>query len=310
MVAQPVYPAQAYQVQAYQPPVPQIMANQVVKPVQANQASTSQAAPTVLNAHGRAFMINANQAQHNNDVVNGTFLVNNVYASILFDTGADMSFVSFDFEPMLSSSRSKPENSFTVEVANGKTISINSVIRGCTLNLNDYDFSIDLIPMKFESFDIIVGMDWLAQNRAKIVYFEKYIRIPLDDDRILRIFGEKRSKGLKLMSCTQAQKYLRKKYVAFLANVVEKKPEKKTIKDILVVRNFPEVFPNDVSGLPPTDEVEFCIDLVPDANPVAKAPYRLAPMEMQELVSQLQELSSKGVHSPKFVTLGSTCSFR
>ncbi|XP_076919474.1 uncharacterized protein LOC143580277 [Bidens hawaiensis] len=180
-----------------------------------------------------------------------------------------MSFVSFDYETMLSSSCSKLENSFIVEVANGKNISIDSVIHGCTLNLNDYDFSIDLIPMQLGSFNIIVGMDWLAQYRAEIVCFEKYIRIPLNEDRILRIFGEKPSKGLKLMSCTQAQKYLRKKYVAFLANVMEKKPEKKTIKDIPVVRNFPEVFPDDVSGLPPTREVEFCIDLVPGANPVA-----------------------------------------
>ncbi|XP_076939028.1 uncharacterized protein LOC143607476, partial [Bidens hawaiensis] len=136
-------------------------------------------------------------------------------------------------------------------------------------------------------------MDWLAQHRAEIVCFDNYIRIPLDDDRILRIFGENPSKGLKLMSCTQAQKYFRKKYVAFLANVLEKKQEKKTIKDIPVVRDFPEVFPEDVSSLPPTREVEFRIDLVPGANPVTKAPYRLAPSEMQELASQLQELSSK-----------------
>ncbi|XP_076932871.1 uncharacterized protein LOC143598566 [Bidens hawaiensis] len=188
-----------------------------------------------------------------------------------------MSFVSFDFEPMLSSSRSKLERSFTVEVAIGKTILIDSVIRGCTLNLNDYDFPIDLISMNLGSFDIIVGMDWLAQHYAEIMFFEKYIRIPLDNNRILRIFSEKPSKGLKLMSCTQAQKYLRKKYVVFLANVVEKKQEKKTIKDIPVVRDFPELFPKDVSGLPPTHEVEFRIALVPGANPVAKAPYRHAP---------------------------------
>ncbi|XP_076945706.1 uncharacterized protein LOC143616893 [Bidens hawaiensis] len=141
-------------------------------------------------------------------------------------------------------------------------------------------------------------MDWLAQHCAEIVCFEKYIRIPLEDDQILRILGEKPSKGLKLMSCTQAQKYLRKKYVAFVAKVVEKKPEKKTIKDIQVVRNYPEVFPDDISSLPPAREMEFRIDLVPVANPVAKAPYRLAPREMQELASQLQELTSKGFIRP------------
>ncbi|XP_076912538.1 uncharacterized protein LOC143570901 [Bidens hawaiensis] len=172
------------------------MANQVIQPVRADQALTSQATQVVPNARGRAFLVNANQAQRNNDVVNGTFLVYNVYVSILFNTGAYMSFVCFDFEPMLSSSRSKLERSFTVEVANGKPILIDSVIHGCTLDLNDYDLSIDLIPMKLESFDIIVGMDWLAQHHAEVVCFENYIRIPLDYDRILHIFGEKPSRGL------------------------------------------------------------------------------------------------------------------
>ncbi|KAI3776561.1 hypothetical protein L1987_46347 [Smallanthus sonchifolius] len=104
------------------------------------------------------------------------------------------------------------------------------------------------------------------------------------------------------MSCTTAQKYLRKKYVAFLAHIIQKDVEKKSIQDIPIIRDFPEVFPEDLSGLPPVRQVEFRIDLVPGANPVARAPYRLAPSEMHELASQLQELSDKGFirpsHSP------------
>ncbi|KAD2392830.1 hypothetical protein E3N88_39807 [Mikania micrantha] len=104
------------------------------------------------------------------------------------------------------------------------------------------------------------------------------------------------------MSCVQAQKYLRKKYVAFLAHIVETKSEKKNpyfpTEDILIVRDFPEVFPEDITGLPPTRQVEFRIDLVPGATPVAKAPYRLAPSELQELASQLQELTDKGFIRP------------
>ncbi|KAI3819877.1 hypothetical protein L1987_13729 [Smallanthus sonchifolius] len=104
------------------------------------------------------------------------------------------------------------------------------------------------------------------------------------------------------MSCTTAQKYLRKKYVAFLAHIVQKDVKEKNVEDIPIIREFPEVFPEDLSGLPPVRQVEFRIDLVPGANPVARAPYRLAPSEMQELASQLQELSDKGFirpsHSP------------
>ncbi|KAI3821379.1 hypothetical protein L1987_08946 [Smallanthus sonchifolius] len=104
------------------------------------------------------------------------------------------------------------------------------------------------------------------------------------------------------MSCTTAQKYLRKKYVAFLAHIFQKNVKGKSIQDIPIIRDFPEVFPEDLSGLPPVRQVEFRIDLVPGANPVARAPYRLAPSEMQELASQLQELSDKG-----FIRPSSTC---
>ncbi|KAJ0666882.1 putative nucleotidyltransferase, Ribonuclease H [Helianthus annuus] len=260
-------------------------------------------------ARGRAFNINANEARAINEVVNGTFLVNDHYASVLFDTGADKSFVSLKFEPLLAMPRTKLGTPFTVEVANGNPFVLDSVICNCKLELNDHVFPIDLTPMQLGSFDIIVGMDWLAKHHAEVVCFDKFIRIPLPSSDILEIYGEKPSNGLKLMTCTQAQKYLRKKYVAFLAHVVEKKDESKSIQDIPIIRDFPEVFPEDLPGLPPPRQVEFRIDLVPGANPIAKSPYRLAPSEMQELASQLQELSDKGFIRPSFSPWGAPVLF-
>ncbi|KAI3686167.1 hypothetical protein L1987_79840 [Smallanthus sonchifolius] len=253
-------------------------------------------------ARGRAFNINANEAQANNDVVNGTFLVNSQYASILFNTGADKSFVSLNFEPLLAKTRSQLEKTFTVEIANGDSLTIDSIIYDCSLELNDHSFPINLVPMPLGSFDIIIGMDWLSNHHAEVICFEKCIRIPLPSGETLRVFGEKPCKGLKLMSCTTAQKYLRKKYIAFLAHIVQKDVKEKSIQDIPIIRDFLEVFPKDLSGLPPVRQVEFRIDLIPGANPIARAPYCLAPSEMQELASQLQELSDKGFirpsHSP------------
>ncbi|KAD6455003.1 hypothetical protein E3N88_09709 [Mikania micrantha] len=254
--------------------------------------------PIVPVNRGRAFNINANEAQDNNDVVSGTFLVDNQYASILFDTGADKSFVSLEFEHLLAKNRTRLENTFTVEVANGSPITIDSIILDVPLNLNDHTFLIDLIPMPLGSFDVIVGMDWLTTNRAEIVCAEKYIRIPLSSGDTLNVFGEKPTRGLKLMSCTTAQKYLRKNYVAFLAHIVNKKDKEKKIEDIPIIKDFPEVFPEDLPGLPPVRQVEFRIELVHGATPVAKSPYRLAPSELQELASQLQELSEKGFIRP------------
>ncbi|KAI3821000.1 hypothetical protein L1987_08556 [Smallanthus sonchifolius] len=126
-------------------------------------------------ARGHAFNINANQVQVNNDVVTGTFLVNNQYASILFDTSADRSFMSHKFEPLLAKTRTKLEKTFTVEVADGNPITIDSIIRDCSLELNEHTFPVNLIPMQLGSFDIIVGMDWLSNHHAEVICFEKCI---------------------------------------------------------------------------------------------------------------------------------------
>ncbi|XP_076932732.1 uncharacterized protein LOC143598390 [Bidens hawaiensis] len=221
------------------------------------------------------------------DVVNGTLSINDHSTSVLFDTGADKCFILLDFAYIIDKPRNRLSKPFTIEVANGNSISIDLVIRGCVLTLNKVKFRINLIPMQMGSFDVIVGMDWLTLNHVEVVCFEKLLCIHLQDGRILKVFGSAPTSKLNHMSSFRAQCYLRKKYVAFLALVVEKHREKKKIQDIPVVRGLPDVFLDDVAQLPPVRQVEFHIDLIPGANPVAKAPYRLTPSEMQELSSQL-----------------------
>ncbi|XP_021991994.1 uncharacterized protein LOC110888795 [Helianthus annuus] len=104
-------------------------------------------------------------------------------------------FVSVEFEPLLKCTRSKLPKSFPVEVANGKSIRVDYVLRNCTLTLNDHAFSIDLIPMELGSFDIIVGMDWLRKNHAEIACFEKYVRLPLPSGDTLHDYGDRPSKS-------------------------------------------------------------------------------------------------------------------
>ncbi|KAJ0805296.1 putative DNA/RNA polymerase superfamily [Helianthus annuus] len=111
------------------------------------------------------------------------------------------------------------------------------------------------------------------------------------------------------MSCMKAQSYLRKGYVSFLAHVIEEKGKNKCLQDIPIVRDYPEVFPDELPGLPPIRQVEFHIDLVPNASSIAKAPYRLAPFEMQELSKQLQELSDKGFIRPSYSSWGAPVLF-
>ncbi|GJU76863.1 putative reverse transcriptase domain-containing protein [Tanacetum coccineum] len=195
--------------------------------------------------------------------------------------------------------------SYAVELADGKTSETNIVLRGCTLGLLGHPFNIDLMPIELGSFDVIIGMDWLAKNHAVIVCDEKIVRIPYGNE-ILIVQGDKGDKEkkskLSIISCEKVQKYMEKGCPLFLAQITVKedkdKSKEKQLEDVPTVRDFPEVFPEDLPGLPPTRQVEFQIDLVPGAAPVARAPYRLAPSEMEELSTQLQELSDKGFIRP------------
>nr|GEU35533.1 hypothetical protein [Tanacetum cinerariifolium] len=162
-------------------------------------------------------------------VVTGTFLLNNRYASILFDTSADRSFVSTAFSSLIDIIPTALDHDYHVELADEKIIGVNTIIRGCTLNFLNHPFNIDLMRVELGCSDIIISMDWLVKYHA-----------------------------------------------------AEDKSEDKRLEDIPIVQDFPEVFPKDLSGIPPTRQVEFQIDLVPGAAPVARAPYPLALTEMKE----------------------------
>ncbi|KAJ0695640.1 putative nucleotidyltransferase, Ribonuclease H [Helianthus annuus] len=265
--------------------------------------------PKGNNAQARAFVIGARDTREDLNVVTGTFLVNNHFASILFDTGVDYSFMSVEFKHMLGIESSRLDIPYSIELANGKLVKSGEVVKGCTLELGERRFSIDLLPIQLGSFDVVVGMDWLSKNKAEVICHKKIIRIPLVNDETLIVHGEKRDAPLRIISCMKAQKCLRKGCVAFLAHVVDKKDEEPKLEDIPVVKEFPDVFPEDLPGLPPQRQVEFRIDLVPGASPVAKEPYRLAPSEMQELSTQLQELLDKGFIRPSFSPWGAPVLF-
>ncbi|GJX10208.1 putative reverse transcriptase domain-containing protein [Tanacetum coccineum] len=190
------------------------------------------------------FNCNEKDAQQDPKVVTGTFLLNNRYATALFDSGADKSFVSTNFSTLIDIEPVELDTCYEVELADGKVVSTNNVLIGCTLNLLNRSFPIDLMVIELGSFDIIIGMDWLSRYDAAILCGEKKVRIPLEED-------------------------------------------------VPVIRDFLEVFPDELPGLPPPRQVEFRIDLILGAAPVARAPYRLAPSEMKELSKQLQELSEK-----------------
>ncbi|GJU14437.1 putative reverse transcriptase domain-containing protein [Tanacetum coccineum] len=227
-------------------------------------------------ATAKAYAIGGGGTNPDSNVVTGTFLLNNCYASMLFDSGADKSFVSSTFSALLDVAPSTLDTSYAIELADGRISKINVVLRGCTLGLLGHPFDIDLMPVELGSFDVIISMDWLAKYHALIICDEKVICIPYGDE-VLIIRGDDYDNGskskLNIISYTKTQKYIQKGCQVYLAQVTSKKAEDKSeeerLEDVPIVQEFPEVFPEDLPGLPPSRQVKFQIDLVPGAALVA-----------------------------------------
>ncbi|GKF43266.1 putative reverse transcriptase domain-containing protein [Tanacetum coccineum] len=165
------------------------------------------------------------------NVITGTFLLNNRYAFILFDTGADRSFISSAFSSLIDIAQTPLENSYDVELVDGKIIGVDTIMRGCTLNFLNYPFNIDLMLVELGSFDVIIGMDWLRRCHAMIVYDEKLVRIPYGNETLIFRGNESnngRESRLTIISCSKAQEYMAKGCQIFLAHISAKKEEDKS----------------------------------------------------------------------------------
>ncbi|GJS13841.1 putative reverse transcriptase domain-containing protein [Tanacetum coccineum] len=188
------------------------------------------------NAPVKVYAVGHAGTNPDSNVVTGTFLLNNRYASIFFDTGANRSFVSTAFSSQIDITPTALDHYYDVELADGQIIRLNTILRGCTINFLNHPFNINLLPVELGSFDAIIRMDWLARYKGVIICAEKI--------------------------------------VLFLANVttteMEDKSKKKRLEDVPIVRDFPYVFLEDLSGLP----------------------------LIQQLSEQLKELSDKGFIRP------------
>nr|GEZ16118.1 putative reverse transcriptase domain-containing protein [Tanacetum cinerariifolium] len=199
---------------------------------------------------------------------------------VLYGRGVDVFFrlsqgrYNTAFTPLLGIESSNLEFSYEIEIASEQLVEIDKVIRGFELEIEWHTFDIDLIPFGSGSFDVIVRMDQLSKHKAEIICHEKVVRIPLWNSETLRVTGEKLEEKVRHLRSAKAK---------------EQKKE-----DIVVVRNFLKVFSNNLSRLPPNQEIELRINIISKAIPVAKSPYRLAPSEMEVLLGQLKELHDKG----------------
>ncbi|XP_072951778.1 uncharacterized protein [Typha angustifolia] len=218
---------------------------------------------------GRVFAIALQDAEASNKVATSTMTLFAHTARILFDPGATHFFISTSFLENVDVTPGPLVEPLVIATSLGDFLEVRHVYRSCTLTFGEWDFKADLLLLEMQDFDLILGMDC----KEVILQLSDGIECRLCKDRQVD-----RSQLVAIMSIESART--------------------QTLTDLSVVREFPDVFPEDILGLPPDRGVEFIIDLIPRAGSVSKAPYHMAPKEMEELREQIDDLLSRGLIQP------------
>nr|GEV71507.1 putative reverse transcriptase domain-containing protein [Tanacetum cinerariifolium] len=199
-------------------------------------------------AHGRTYMLRDKNAHEDPNVVMGTFILNQHLARVLFDSRADKSFVSISIASMINIPPITLDTTYDIEMTDGNLVGTNNVIQGCTLILLNQPFEIDLMLIKLDN--------WLSKHHAKILCDEKVVHIPIDGKTLI-IRSDRSKTRLILISYIKNKRYISKGCQVFVAQVMKKKSDERELEDIPVVKEFLEVFPKDLPGLPSVRQVEF-----------------------------------------------------
>ncbi|GKV15510.1 hypothetical protein SLEP1_g26297 [Rubroshorea leprosula] len=217
------------------------------------------------------------------DVITGTLPVNSDYAHVLFDSGASHSFIARSYVLKRALPVDTSDCELHVDTPLGGVMTTREMCRTIDIYIDGRQLSASLFVLDISDFDIILGMDWLSKHFASIDCHRKWVIFNIPGEPEFSFQGSGSFALPVLVSALQAQKYLVNGCQGFLVSVIDASSVTLRLEDILVVHEFPDVFPEDLPGLPPDREVEFAIDLVLDTGPVSKAPYRMAPAELKEL---------------------------
>ncbi|XP_058726523.1 uncharacterized protein LOC131597879 [Vicia villosa] len=240
--------------------------------------------PDVLEkTKGRVYTLDARKAQGNTNLVAGTCYVNDQPLFVLVDCGATHSFISYPCVRRLGFETSLLPNPMIISSATDDMVEAREICKECSVTFNGRRFVIDLICLPLKKIDVVLGMDWLSANSVYIGCKEKAIFIPAEETTPTDAIEHLLEGTVNMINYLFAQEK------SFLLVLTSDSKDKRSILEIPVVCEFSDVFPEDVTSLPPKREVEFSIDLVPGTAPVSTAPYRMSPAELRELKSQLEE---------------------
>ncbi|XP_076931759.1 uncharacterized protein LOC143597019 [Bidens hawaiensis] len=169
----------------------------------------------------------------------------------------------------------KLNKTINVETASGEIVKISETLEHGKILLAGYVIPVQLLPTTLAGFDIFLGIDWLSDNHGHNICNKKTIELQAPYKRTIQIAGDKDASYVSIIFMIKANKCLNQGCLAFMAYVTEESKPKE-IKDVPIVSEFSDVFPDELPGIPPNREVEFRIDLMPGTAPIAKSPYRLA----------------------------------
>ncbi|KAK1414363.1 hypothetical protein QVD17_16561 [Tagetes erecta] len=261
------------------------------------------------NIGGRVFALTATEAATASGMVSGNLRLGERDICVLFDTGATHSIVSQLFTKYLMVEPSPLDHTLSISTPMGNSITITHVYRNCPIRVDSVVREADLLPMQMGDFDIILGMDWLTRHRVTIDCHSCRVIFGDLHNPDLVYQGIQPHKSLKIISALKAQKLISHGCIGFLASIRDTSAKEISIDSYPIVREYPDVFPEELPGLPPDREIEFTIDLIPGTEPISKAPYRMAPLELKELKEQLQELLELGFIRPSVSPWGAPVLF-
>ncbi|KAM2154836.1 hypothetical protein ACFX1Q_046598 [Malus domestica] len=249
-------------------------------------------------AQGRVNHISLQDAQNHPDLIMGTLNVLGHFARVLIDCGATHAVISHTFTQMTQPHPSPLGFDLEFAMPRGDKCYVDNVYLGCPVMVEGVVMPADLIPLDIVDFDVILGADWLHYNRAHIDCYGKSVTFYRPGLPEVTFVGERSGVRHGVISAIRARKLLLKGCRGYLAHVVLNNVVPSSVVEVGVVRHYPNVFPDDLPGLPPDRDVEFSIDLLPGTDPISLTAYRMAPAELRELKIQLQELLDKGFIQP------------
>lgn len=255
------------------------------------------------------YAVNRADTEVAGDVVEGTLLVFGFQARVLFDPGSTHSFTSPRFVKMIDMHARDMDFLMTMATPIGKEVICKTFYLSCSVMIGGLELPANLVLLEMFDFDVILGMDWLAGYHATIDCFHKTLTFKLEETPTGVLFrGDKSNHSTSFISALKADRLLKGGYEAYLAFITEDKQSQR-VEDIPIVWEFPDVFSDEIPGLPPIREIDFTIELLPETSPISIAPYRMAPVELGELKTQLQELLDKGFVRPSVSPWGAPVLF-